>query len=277
MLRLNTGAIIPQLAFGLYKVPDSEQGEQNVRDAIAAGYRHFDSASIYGNEATLGRTLRSCGIPREEFFITSKVWNDAVKQGRAAVRASVERSLDEVGCDYFDLFLVHWPVPGFFVEAYKELEDLAAEGKLRAIGMSNFTPEEYEELVRGGITITPAVNQFEVSPVMYRREYIEYFQKKGVVVFAHKALHRGASLDLQLVAYLATKHAVTPAQIMLRWGLQKGLVLAAKTSNADRIHENRAITSFALDKGDMTLLDSLTSEEDIRAREKHEARTKTSL
>ena len=274
---MNTGAKIPQLAFGLYKVPNSEEGEKVIAEAIAAGYRHFDSASVYSNEETLGRAIRGSELPREQLFITSKVWNDAIKTGRAAVRASVEKSLKDVGCDYFDLFLIHWPVPGFFVDAYKELECLYKERKLRAIGVSNFAPQEYEELVQAGISVTPAVNQIEVSPVMYRKDQIDYFQARGIVICAHKALNRAGAFDHKAVAELATKHSVTAAQVMLRWGLQKGLVVAAKTLHPQRMRENRSVTSFSLSSEDMALLDSLTTVKDIREREELEKMRKTSL
>ena len=278
LLKLNTGATIQQLAFGLYKVPATEQGEETILDAVAAGYRHFDGASFYGNEVHLGRALRKSGIPRKEFFITSKAWNDSVKEGRAAVRASVEKSLADVGFgDYFDAFLIHWPVPGCFVDAYKELEDLYKEGRLRAIGLSNFSVEEYTTLVESGIQVPPSMNQMEVSPVMYRKEMIDYFQSRDILVCAYKPLNRGGALDRPAITKLATKYAVSPAQIMLRWGVQKGLVVAAKTSTASRMPENRALMHFQLSKDDMLILDALTTAEDLRKRVDHELTRKTSL
>jgi len=145
-LTMSNGKGIPQLAFGLYKVPAREEGERIILDAIRAGYRHFDTASFYENEATLGRALKKSGLPRESFFITSKVWNDAQQKGRAAVRESVEESLEAFDFGgYFDLYLVHWPVPGHFVETYKELEILHDQNKLHNLGLSNFSPK-----VRGG-------------------------------------------------------------------------------------------------------------------------------
>ena len=139
---MRNGKGIPQLAFGLYKVPASDEGERIIVDAIHAGYRHFDTAAFYQNEATLGRALKKSGLARENFFLCSKVWNDAQKKGRAAVRESVEESLEALDFGgYFDLYLVHWPVPGHFVETYKELEILHYEGKLRNLGLSNFSPK----------------------------------------------------------------------------------------------------------------------------------------
>jgi diketogulonate reductase-like aldo/keto reductase len=182
---VDDGSYIPQLAFGLYKVPATAEGEEIIRMAVKAGYRHFDTASYYGNEAVLGRALKQSGIPREYFFVCSKVWNDAQKRGRAAVRESVEKSLVAFGFGgYFDLMLVHWPVPGHYVETYKELECLKREGKVRSIGISNFSPSEYEVLEQSGKTVRPAVNQFEVSPFMFRKDDVKYLQDRGVLVSA---------------------------------------------------------------------------------------------
>lgn len=265
-LTLNTGVSIPQLSFGLYTIPDTEEGEKIILDAIASGYRHFDSAAIYGNERTLGRALKASAVDRSKFFITSKVWNDAVRDGRLAVRASVEKSLSDVGCDYFDLFLVHWPVPGYFVDAYKELEKLHKEGKLKAIGLSNFAPEDYEELINSGIEVQPSVNQIEVSPLMYRKSYVDFFQGKGVLVFGHKTLYRGEAFDNPTINRLASKHSVSCAQIMIKWGIQKSLILAAKTSQLQRMKENRSLGSFELTADEISILDSLTSKDAIRQR-----------
>jgi diketogulonate reductase-like aldo/keto reductase len=277
VLKLNTGTVIQQLAFGLYKVPATDEGVQIITDAIAAGYRHFDGASFYGNEVQLGKALRKSGIPREEFFITSKVWNDAVKEGRAAVRKSVEKSMLEVGYgDYFDAFLIHWPVPGCFVPAYKELEEMYKEGKLKAIGLSNFSIEEYTELVESKITVAPVMNQIEVSPAMYRKDLVDFFQSRNILVCAYKPLNRAGSFERPEIVKLAAKYAVTPAQIMLRWGLQKSLVVVAKTSTASRMPENRAL-HFTLKEEDMAILDALTTEDDLRVRREHELMRKTEL
>jgi diketogulonate reductase-like aldo/keto reductase len=270
---------IPQLAFGLYKIPNTDEGEQIIAHAIAAGYRHFDGASIYGNEVVLGRALRKCGIPRNEFFITSKVWNDAIKDGRDAVRKSVEKSLADVEFGgYFDLFLLHWPVPGHFAEAYKVLEEMHEEKLLRAIGLSNFDVDDYEELVRQGISVPPVCNQVEVSPVLYRPNLVSYFQEKGIIVCASKSLGRGGeAFSSEPVKELARKHSVTPAQLFLRWGLQKGLVVTSKTSTQNRLHENRSILHFALSESDMKVLDGITVEADINARNELEKVRKSSV
>ena len=294
-LSMNTGKGIPQLAFGLYKVPGTDEGERIILNAISAGYRHFDTASFYENEATLGRALKKSGLPRENFFITSKVWNDAQTKGRAAVRESVEESLEMLDFGgYFDLFLIHWPVPGHFVETYKELEILHGEGKLHNLGLSNFSPEvcnsyrigchsnglfmpvlihdsllgqEYKELVNSGIHVTPVVNQLEVSPLLYQKDVIDYFEDHNILISAYKPLNRAACFDRCPIPELAAKYSKTPAQIMLRWGLQKGLIVVAKTSS--RMKENRDITDFSLTNEEMLLLDALTTTEYIEDRDKN--------
>lgn len=272
VLRLSNGATIPQLAFGLYKVPADEKGEEIILQAIAAGYRHFDAATVYGNTAVLGRALRRSGLSRNQFFLASKVWNDAIRQGRDSVRASVEKELSELsfagdnGAVWFDLLYLHWPVPGHFVDAYRELEAMHKEGYIRGIGLSNFNIEEYEELVRSGMTVPPIVNQFEVSPIMYRPDLVNYFQEKDIVVAASKSLSRSSAFENSPIRELAQKYAVSPAQIMLRWSLQKRLVPLCKTSTPDRMQENRSIRHFSLSDADVSLLDSLTEEETVRQR-----------
>lgn len=276
-IALSNGQRVPQLAFGMYQVPVSEEGTKIVAAAVQSGYRHFDTATVYGNEAMLGKALKATGIPRNQFFITTKVWNDAVKQGRAAVRASVEQSIVNLDWGAIDLVLIHWPVPGHFVDAYRELELLVQEGKLKAIGLSNFGPREYEELVAAGISVLPVVNQTEVNPAMNRPDLIEYFQERNIAVAASKALSRGSVLSAKPVQDIAKRYSVTPAQVVLRWSLQKGLIVVAKTSNATRMQENRSIFRFRLSDEDERSLDLLTFESAVQKREALEAERKRSL
>lgn len=290
MLRLPNGSTVPQLAFGLYKIPADEGGVSIVLEAIKAGYRHFDTASYYGNEEMLGTALKRSGLPRQDFFIVSKVWNDAQKRGRDAVRQSVLQSvalLDFGG--YFDLFLVHWPVPCHFVETYKELELLHKEGYLKNLGLSNFAPEEYDELMsaQSNILVPPVVNQFEVSPFMYRADLVSFFQKKGLLVSSSKSLHRGDGFDHPVIKNLSGKYRdsergclrilPTPAQIILRWGIQKGIIVVAKTSTPSRMTENQDIQNFSLSEEEMAMLDGLTSAEDVEKRKTLERQRKVEL
>lgn len=273
---------IPALAFGLYKVPDSEEGERIILDAIhGAGYRHFDSASIYGNEKTLGRALAKSLVPRSELFIASKVWNDAQRNGRIAVRASVVATLNDLGCEYLDVCYLHWPVPGCFVEAYKELQCLQKEGRIRCLGISNFGIADYEELMTADkeITVLPQINQIEVSPFMYRPQIIQYFQDRGILVAASKALHRGDRVDEEgsVVNKIAHSRSLKPAQVVLRWSLQHNLIVLTKTSSLDRMIENRSITGFTLLPQEMMALDGLTTPGEIRDREELEFLRKSSI
>mmetsp|Transcript_52823 Transcript_52823/g.128064 ORF Transcript_52823/g.128064 Transcript_52823/m.128064 type:complete len:444 (+) Transcript_52823:589-1920(+) len=281
---------IPRLAFGLYKVPNNAEGERIVVDAIQAGYRHFDSASAYGNEGAVGRAIKQCCRPsstdastivsRSELYISSKVWNDAQVQGREAVRQSILKSLQDLQLEYLDCVYVHWPVPGRYIETYQELQQLVDEGKIRAIGISNFTIQEFENLMAApDIKILPEIHQFEVSPFMYRPHVVQFFQQLGIIVAASKALHRGVGIndpeaDSSIVDMIASDLEVTSAQIMLRWSFQKNLVVLCKTSNPARMRENRDILSFDLTTKEMELLDGLTSAEEIDARAKLEEERK---
>jgi diketogulonate reductase-like aldo/keto reductase len=304
---LSNGAPIPRLGFGLYQVPATTaastctagtrnedaplSGEEIIVNAIQAGYRHFDSASIYGNESVLGLALQSCRgiLPRHHFFLTTKVWNDAQVQGRASVRRSVEQSLvDILGHEkdagdasnyYLDLCYIHWPVPEKFVQTYLELQDMLHEGKIKAIGLSNFSLDDYEELGshQPAIAIRPVINQIEVSPFMYRPRTIEYFQQQASMpVAASKALFRSAASNHPLLQHISVSHTVTPAQVLLRWSFQKDLVVLTKTSNAKRMKENRDILQFSLSPEEMAQLDTLTSDEDIRQRQVLEEQRKQS-
>lgn len=268
LLIQSSGISIPQLAFGLYLVPADENGVSIILNAIRAGYRHFDTASYYGNERTLGNALKRSGIPRDQFFIVSKVWNDAQKN--KTVRTSVEQSIEAIDFgDYIDLYLIHWPVPGCFVDTYKELELLHHKGKLKHLGLSNFIPAEYEELmsIENNITVLPIVNQFEVSPFMYRPYDVSYFQQRGVLVSSSKSLNRAGECFTNITLQgIARNHCVAPAQVMLRWGIQKGLIVTCKSSSLTRMVENRNIFLFVLSDEEIMVLDELTMEDDVMKR-----------
>ncbi len=177
------------------------------------------------------------------------------------------------------MFLIHWPVPNYFVETYRELELLRGEGKIRDIGLSNFSPSEYEELMasHNNIAVSPVVNQFEVSPFMYRPRDVEYFQRSGLLVSSSKALHRGEGFDHPTIIEISERHNITAAQVVLRWGVQKGLVVVAKTSNFGRMVENRDILRFSLGQEEMAKLDAITTEKAVSEREKLEKERKTQM
>ena len=291
----NVCSEVPALAFGLYKVPNGDEGVRIIDDAILrAGYRHLDSASIYGNEKTLGKALAHCFgtmketdseqkvLKRSELFVASKVWNDAQREGRPSVRQSVEQSLKDLGLEYVDICYVHWPVPGCFVETYRELLLLQKEGKIKFLGISNFRIDDYEELLEKippHEFVPPLIHQFEISPFMYRPNTVQYFAEKKILVAASKALNRTLGLDSedgQVVRDIAKCHSVTPAQVLLRWSFQKGFIPLAKTTSLSRMNENRSLFDFSLSPLEMDQLDGITKEEAVRAREELEAKRRSS-
>lgn len=277
-MQMKNGYKIPIFSFGMYLV----DSEDIVLNAIKAGYRHFDSASSYNNEGILGgalaKVIHTKEYKRSDFFITSKIWTSAQREGSNGVRKSCEKSLTELGCGYLDLLLIHWPAPGYHVDAYKMLEVLQKEGKVRSIGISNYSISDFEELHKSNITIQPVVHQFEVSPGMYRPDTVNYFQNRDIVVCASKALKRGECFGTddvsKAISSLASKYERTAAQVMLRWATQKQLVVISKTERASRMNENISITDFVISSQDMSLLDCLTSEEAIKERNAHEERRK---
>ena len=204
---LRDGTAHPSVGFGTYKVgfipasassavaaggPSDDKpqrtAEECVSDALAVGYRFIECAEFYGNEGEVGKAIRSSGVARDELFICSKVWTTTIEGGDAAVRAQLERTLSDLGTDYVDLYLIHWPVPGKHVAAYKTLEKLKAEGKIRNIGVSNYAVEDYKELIEGGVTDKPVVNQIEINPFLYRKNTIDYFRSEGVVLQSYRSL-----------------------------------------------------------------------------------------
>ncbi len=296
--RQNVCSEVPALAFGLYKVPNGDEGVRIIKDAILrAGYRHLDSASIYGNEKTLGKALNHCFetmkdvsdgdskqkvLKRSELFLASKVWNDAQREGRPTVRRSVEQSLNDLGLDYLDICYVHWPVPGCFVETYRELLLLQKEEKIKFLGISNFRIADYEELLKEvppNEFVPPLIHQFEISPFMYRPKTVQYFAEKKILVAASKALNRTVGLDSEdgeVVRDIAKSHSVTPAQVLLRWSYQNGLIVLTKTTSLSRMNENRSLFDFSLSPLEMDQLDGITKEEAVRAREELEAKRRSS-
>uniref|UniRef100_A0A7S2YJS3 NADP-dependent oxidoreductase domain-containing protein n=1 Tax=Entomoneis paludosa TaxID=265537 RepID=A0A7S2YJS3_9STRA len=273
-------APIPQLAFGLYQIPCNQDGEAIIAAAISSGYRHFDGGEFYQNEECLGRAIRASGISRKEFYITGKVWKDAIMVGGDAVENSVDASLKKLGFNnrdesYFDLMLLHWPVPGHFVKAYDALQKMYHTGKVRALGLSNFNQLEYKELMSSGIvTIPPICNQMEVSAIMYRPDLIRFFQQEQMIVIAFKPLQRGGLLDQDLICSLAKKYSVSVPQLLLRWTIQHGLAVACKTSLPQRMAENRSVWHFTISSSDVELLDQLTTPEDIAKRTEREEASK---
>lgn len=251
---LNNGRSIPQLGFGVWQVPD-EEVTSAVGHALATGYRSVDTAAIYGNEKGTGQAIAASGLPREELFITTKAW----KQGHDTVLREFDASLERLGLEYVDLYLLHWPMPAhdLYVESWRALERIHAEGRARSIGVSNFLPEHLDRLLEQA-TVVPAINQIELHPQFPQQASREYHRAHGIVTEAWSPLGQGKGLlDHPTLGELATKHGRSPAQVVLRWHLQLGHVVIPKSVTPARIEENFAVFDFTLDDADLKTLDSL--------------------
>lgn len=249
------GVEMPQLGYGLYKVP-AEDAEHLVGLALAAGYRHLDGAAFYGNEAGVGRGIRTAlesGLSREDLFVTSKVWN--TEQGYDRTLRAFDRTLDDLGLEQLDLFLIHWPCAerGLFIETYRALERLHSEGRVRAIGVSNFQIPHLERLLDSTETV-PAVNQIELHPWLQQRDLREFHAEHGITTEAWSPLARGRLLDDPALLGLARDRGVSVAQLVIRWHLQIGNAVIPKASSAARIAENGDVFSFELDAASMDTL-----------------------
>jgi len=255
-LVLNNGVEIPQLGFGVFKVPHDET-KKAVLSALDVGYRHIDTAKLYGNEQGVGEAIRESGLARDEVFVTTKLWNDDHGYDRAlrAFDASVER----LGFDVVDLYLIHWPVPSrdLYVETWSALEKLYHDGRVRAIGVSNFQPDHLRRLLDRS-DVVPVVNQVELHPYLQQREVRRADEELGVLTEAWSPIARGGDLLAdEAVVSLADKHGRTPAQVVLRWHIQLGNIVIPKSVTPSRMQENIDVFGFELDDGDMQSLAAL--------------------
>ncbi len=255
-LKLNNGVEIPLLGLGVFRSPPGPKTRQAVLHALAAGYRHVDTAHIYDNERDVGEAVRQSGLPREELFITTKLWN--ADHGYDRALRAFDRSAAQLGVDYLDLYLIHWPVEGLRLESWRALESLQRSGRCRAIGVSNFTVSHLSELL-ARCEVVPAINQVELHPFLYQRELIEFCRSKGIAVEAYSPLAKAQKLDEPALVRLAAKYKKTPAQILIRWSLQHGLVVIPKSIRKQRIEQNADVFDFAIASADMQELDSLNS------------------
>ena len=253
-LPLSSGAEIPQVGLGVWQSPRGASTRNAVLAARRLGYRPVDTARIYGNEADVGAAVRDSGIARAEIFVTTKLWND--DQGYDSALRAFDASLERLGLDYVDLYLIHWPVAGKRLESWRALERLHDEKRARAIGVSNFLEPHLLELLRTAKHV-PDVNQIELTPFLQRRETRALCQEHGIVVEAYSPLTRGRRLGHPVVAGVAQRVGRTPAQVLLRWGLQHGHVVLPKSTRPERIAENGALFDFALDAESMSALDAL--------------------
>jgi 2,5-diketo-D-gluconate reductase A len=247
---------MPQLGFGVFQVPDSDTTAA-VGSALQAGYRSIDTAAIYGNEAGVGSAIADSGLSRDELFVTSKLWNS--EQGYDSTLRAFDASLDRLGLDTLDLYLIHWPTPerDHYVDTWKAFGKLYADGRVRAIGVSNFQPEHLERIIEE-TGVVPAVNQIELHPLLQQAKLREVHARHGIATEAWSPLAQGGELlDNQTVLTLAEKHGRSAAQVILRWHLQLGNVVIPKSVTPSRIRENFAVFDFALDDSDLAALAEL--------------------
>jgi diketogulonate reductase-like aldo/keto reductase len=256
-ITLNNGVSIPQVGLGVWQAAEGSEVENAVQSALESGYRLIDTAAIYGNEKGVGKAMKTSGVPREEIFLTTKLWN-AHHEYDAALRA-FDESLQKLDTDYVDLYLIHWPLPmeGKFTQAWKALEKIYADGRARSIGVSNFKPAHLDTLLAES-EVTPAVNQIELHPMLTQRETRDYCAPHNIIIESYSPIMRGGEiLENELISGFAQKYSKTPAQIVLRWHVQNGFIVIPKSVNAERIQENIDLFDFELTEDDVQQIDAM--------------------
>ena len=261
---LNNNYKIPNIGFGTFRTPSGEETEQSVLNAIKAGYRHIDCAAAYGNEKSVGDAIRKSGVPREELFITSKLWND--EKGYEKTLAAFNQTLEDLQLDYIDLYLIHWPIAKASKdnwqeannESWRAFEELYKQGKIKAIGVSNFLPHHLKPLLESA-NIKPMVNQIEFHPGMLQEEAVEFSKKHNILVEAWAPFSNGQILKNPVLQEIADKYKKTVAQLTLRWIIQKGIVPLPKSVTPERIKSNLDVFDFEISEKDVERIDSLTN------------------
>lgn len=257
-VKLNNGVEMPWFGLGVWQVADGNEAKDSVKAAIKAGYIGIDTAAAYKNEKSVGEAIRESGANRDDLFITSKVWNG--DQGYEETLAAFDATMEKLGLDVLDLYLIHWPVQGKYKDTWRAMEKLYKDGRIRAIGVSNFQPHHLDDLLADA-EVVPAVNQVEFHPLLTQAELLDYCAKKGIQVEAWSPLARGLLFENEVVTSLGEKYGKSPAQILLRWVLDKGVVVLTRSVKESRIIENADLFDFTLTPEDVTALEALNKNE----------------
>jgi diketogulonate reductase-like aldo/keto reductase len=251
---LRGGVEIPLLGLGVYQARPGAETRQAVESALRAGYRHVDTARAYGNEGDVAAGIAASGVPRDRVFVTTKLWNS--DHGYDETLRACDDSLARLGMERLDLYLVHWPVQGLRHDTWRAMERLKADGKVRAIGVSNYTVRHLEELLARARE-PPSVNQVELHPFLQQRELVEFCAANGIAVEAYAPLVKAHRMDHPVLRRVARRHGATPAQVLVRWALEQGFVVLPKSVRPARIQENASVFGFALDREDQAALAGL--------------------
>ncbi|MAG47302.1 aldo/keto reductase [archaeon] len=253
--KLNNDKEIPVIGLGVYQLENNSEGEESILHALKEGYRHIDTAAIYGNEDIVGKAIKKSNTSREEIFVTTKLWND----DHDNVEEAFNESLRKLNLDYIDLYLIHWPVSSRN-ESWKVFKKLYNEGKCKSIGVSNFTVNHLKELMEK-TKIKPVVNQVEFNPFLFQKELLDFCKENNIQLVAYSPLTKGQRLNDENLLEIGKKYSKTSAQIILRWAIQHGVIVIPKSGNKERISENLNIFDFNIDEEDMKKLDSLNEDQ----------------
>ncbi|KFI51372.1 aldo/keto reductase [Bifidobacterium callitrichos] len=254
-ITLNNGTVIPQVGLGVFRTPDGDTTVNAVTAALEAGYRHIDTAMIYRNEASVGEGIRRSGVPRDDIFVTTKLWNDDIRARRG--QDAFEESLERLGLDYVNLYLIHWPADGW-QQAWDDLQAIYASGRAKAIGVSNFQRHHLEELLANS-DVKPAVDQIESSPQFANQELIDFAHAQGIDVEAWSPLGGtgGTLLADPRLSEIGAKYGKSAAQVVIRWHIQRGVIVLPKSTHADRIRQNLDVFDFQLSDADMAAVNAI--------------------
>lgn len=257
---LSNGVKMPWLGLGVFKVEDGSSVAEVVKNAIRLGYRSIDTAKVYQNESGVGQAIRECGVPREELFITTKVWN--ADQGYESTLQAFEESRKRLGLDYLDLYLIHWPVKGKYVETWRALVHLYKQGLVKAIGVSNFQIHHLEDVIRDS-GVVPMVNQVEYHPHLSQKPLLAFCKQNGIQLEAWSPLAQGRLTDHPVLADIGSKYGKTASQVILRWDLQNGVVTIPKSVREERLKENADVFDFSLTPEEMEGIDALNLDQRV--------------